>query len=137
MRAIFILITLACLNATAAQAQPAPAAPESLDPLSARQSLDSYIDRLKQKILRNWNPPKQSKQTNTAITFLVSKDGTISDLKVVNSSGQDDTDMQALAAIYKLSPVDPLPPFSPPSVRVDMSFEFTSPQTTTSAPDND
>lgn len=56
-----------------------------------------------------WSPPARSKAKNVIVSFTVTKNGTISDVKISESSGEADTDALALATIKKVAPLPPLP----------------------------
>lgn len=60
-----------------------------------------YLDNLHTKIVSNWLVPAYSKDKSTVISFTVNNEGTISNVQMERSSGDDDFDQSAVAAIYK------------------------------------
>src|SRR5208283_4836318 len=56
------------------------------------------------------------------VFFNVHADGTVSDLKIRQSSGKVSTDQFGLDAVVKASPFEVLPKGSPESVPIDFSF---------------
>jgi periplasmic protein TonB len=83
-----------------------------LDPeqLKALQGFDleGYQKRLYDKVKRNWQPSFSQKYT-TWLTFNIEKNGQISQLKVVESSGSKDFDQLALTAVQNAVPLESLP----------------------------
>lgn len=83
-----------------------------LDPeqLKALQGFDleGYQKRLYGKVKSNWQPSFSQKYT-TWLTFNIEKNGQISELKVVESSGSTEFDQLALEAVSNAVPLEPLP----------------------------
>ena len=68
-----------------------------------------YIERLALIIGLNWFKPTQSITTNPVVHFQILKDGTITDARIVVSSGLSFVDRAALRAVLASSPLPPLP----------------------------
>lgn len=68
-----------------------------------------YIERLVSIISMNWFKPAQTVQTSPVVHFQIERDGTITDPRVVMSSGLPFVDRAALRAIIASSPLPPLP----------------------------
>lgn len=68
-----------------------------------------YIERLALIIGMNWFKPTQSATTNPIVHFQILKDGTITDARIVTSSGLPFVDRAALRAVLASSPLPPLP----------------------------
>lgn len=68
-----------------------------------------YIERLALIIGMNWFKPTQSATTNPVVHFQILKDGTITDARIVVSSGLPFVDRAALRAVLASSPLPPLP----------------------------
>lgn len=68
-----------------------------------------YIERLALIIGLNWFKPAQTITTNPIVHFQILKDGTITDARIVTSSGLPFVDRAALRAVLASSPLPPLP----------------------------
>ncbi|MFH1258969.1 MAG: TonB family protein [Elusimicrobiota bacterium] len=69
-----------------------------------------YLNRIKQKLLENWNPPGYYKdQTTAQVKFLVQRDGKITDVEIEKSSGDGFFDQSALRTVIYSDPLPPLP----------------------------
>ncbi len=68
-----------------------------------------YIDRMVAIMSMNWFKPAQVVQTNPVVHFQIQKDGTITDVALVTSSGLPFVDRAAMRAVYASSPLPPLP----------------------------
>lgn len=83
-----------------------------------------YIERLVQLISMNWFKPAQSVQTNPVVHFQIERDGTITDPRIVTSSGLPFVDRAALRAVYASSPLPPLPAeYGGPHLGIQVVFE--------------
>lgn len=68
-----------------------------------------YIERLVLIISLNWFKPAQSVQTSPVVHFQIERDGTVTDPRIVTSSGLPYVDRAALRAVIASSPLPPLP----------------------------
>ncbi len=83
-----------------------------------------YIERLVQIIGMNWFKPAQSVQTSPVVHFQIERDGTITDPRIVTSSGLPFVDRAALRAVYASSPLPPLPAeYGGPHLGIQVVFE--------------
>ena len=83
-----------------------------------------YIERLVQLISMNWFKPAQSVQTSPIVHFQIERDGTITDPRIVTSSGLPFVDRAALRAVYASSPLPPLPAeYGGPHLGIQVVFE--------------
>jgi protein TonB len=83
-----------------------------------------YIERLVMIISTNWFKPAQSVQTNPVVHFQIERDGTITDPRVVVSSGLPYVDRAALRAVMASSPLPPLPAeYGGPRLGIQVVFE--------------
>lgn len=82
--------------------------------LKALQGFDlaGYQKRLYDRVKRNWKPSFRQKYT-TWLTFNIEKNGQISQLQVVESSGSTEFDQVALKAVQDAVPLEALPPDFP------------------------
>jgi protein TonB len=68
-----------------------------------------YIERLVLIIGLNWFKPTQSVTTSPVVHFQILRDGTITDARIVVSSGLSFVDRAAMRAVIASSPLPPLP----------------------------
>lgn len=84
-----------------------------------------YLKSLQEKIKSNWNPPNDAISKKNLFLFKILKDGSLSNLKLLQTSGHQNYDQQALIAINKSAPFDPLPnEFSKKSIDVQFTFDY-------------
>lgn len=92
---------------------------------SAREpDFSLYMSRLQSLIKKRWFPPRHPMANHVKAVFDVSRDGTMSGLRLVRSSGITIIDRAALEAINSAAPFPPLPEYSPPSVTIEFSFDY-------------
>jgi len=83
-----------------------------------------YIERMVAIISVNWFKPQQNVQTNPVVRFQIERDGTITDVRLVTSSGLPFVDRAALRAVMVSSPLPPLPAdYGGPHLGVQAPFE--------------
>jgi len=83
-----------------------------------------YMAQLQRTIKRHWFPPKKNASKKFQVFFTVSRDGSVGNLKVSKSSGDEDEDQAGLAAIKEIGKFDPLPDGAPTSVDVQFNFDY-------------
>lgn len=83
-----------------------------------------YIERMVGIIGMNWFKPAQTVQTSPVVHFEIQRDGTITDPRIVTSSGLPFVDRAALRAIFASSPLPPLPAeYGGPRLGIQVVFE--------------
>ncbi len=83
-----------------------------------------YIDRMVAIMSMNWFKPAQVVQTNPVVHFQIERDGTITDSRLVVSSGLAFVDRAALRAVLASSPLPPLPAdYAGPHLGIQVVFE--------------
>lgn len=83
-----------------------------------------YLAQIQDRILRNWESRQQSAGT-AILVFTIQRDGTITDIAVENSSGNQTLDFLATRALRLTQKVPPLPPeYTNPTLRVHLTFEY-------------
>jgi TonB family protein len=88
-------------------------------------ALQTYIRELERKIKQHWNTKSFAKNSNRMkVAFKVKRDGAISNLRVIVSSGDSRVDQAGLMAVQKLGTAPPLPPGSPEFVSIEFSFDY-------------
>lgn len=99
--------------------------------LTATKSLNltSYVTTLQKKVNNNWAPEKMTEPQSAEIEFLVNPNGSISDLKILKSTENEEFDNFALNAINSSVPFDIFPAsFNQEALKMKFIFEF-SPMT--------
>ncbi len=83
-----------------------------------------YIERMVQIISLNWFKPAQAVPTSPVVHFEIERDGTITDPRIVTSSGLPFVDRAALRAVIASSPLPPLPAeYGGPHLGIQVVFE--------------
>lgn len=70
---------------------------------------DSYLTRMLARIEAEWRRPDVRTPVEAVLHFVVDKDGTVRDLRVVEPSGHRPFDLAAVRAVQNASPLPPLP----------------------------
>ena len=70
---------------------------------------DYYTRSLIQAIRRAWRRPRLDRRMDLAINFRIARDGTVSDVELVRTSGIPSYDRAGLRGIQDASPLPPLP----------------------------
>lgn len=81
-----------------------------------------YMELLQQKIRSNWAPSSDKMYRRTVLTFKTDAEGVISNIRLKERSGNDSIDQEAMSAIWKASPLPPLPEGCPPDVDIHYTF---------------
>lgn len=84
-----------------------------------------FMKKLQREIKLNWKPPKKNKSNRVVLLFTVSKNGKVSNIKVLKSSGYEDVDKSAIKAVKDTAPFDPLPAeFEDNQVDIQFTFDY-------------
>lgn len=88
-----------------------------------------YAKLLRDAIARKWRtddvPASVRTMPATAVTFTIARDGNVSDVRIVQSSGNYALDNAGKRAVLEAAPFQPLPPqFERNSANVEMLFEL-------------
>lgn len=70
---------------------------------------DYYIQRMLAAIEGQWRRPGVEAPLEVTVHFTIERDGTVRDLRVVETSGHRPFDLAALRAVQRASPLPPLP----------------------------
>jgi|JI9StandDraft_1071089.scaffolds.fasta_scaffold01935_9 TonB family protein len=87
-------------------------------------SYEPFIKKMQQTIKKNWSPPKQTQNKLAKVRFKIKFDGTISNIKLVTLSDNEEYDKAALAAIVAMGKLDPLPDGAPDAVDIEFDFAY-------------
>jgi len=71
--------------------------------------LSSYLSLVHEKIARNWNPPPGVREARSKVTFRIIRSGRVTDMKLVEASGNFYFDQAANRSILASSPFPQLP----------------------------
>jgi TonB family protein len=83
-----------------------------------------YIDRMLMIISLNWFKPTLTVQVKPVVHFQIQRDGTLTDARIVTSSGLPFVDRAALRAVEASSPLPPLPAgYGGSHLGVQLAFE--------------
>ncbi|MEH1955466.1 TonB family protein [Nostoc sp.] len=80
-----------------------------IDAHSQDIDLTSYLNKLKQRVQRQWLPGMSQSNRRTVLNFTINRSGQVSNLNIVQTSGFNVTDQVALNAIQRAAPFAPLP----------------------------
>lgn len=69
-----------------------------------------YLRNMEQKVKRFWSPSEQNNKIFVVISFVVHRDGSASDIRIVQSSGNNNLDNMAIRAVTLASPFGRMPP---------------------------
>jgi len=88
-----------------------------------------YRDLLEQRIAQHWHTEDVDPRLRTAppavVTFVIYRDGSTGDIRIIQSSGDQALDNSALRAIYEASPFQPLPPgYERSEARIEIWFQL-------------
>ena len=83
-----------------------------------------YMENLQIQIKKNWKPNNYNQQQRAVTIFKVAEDGTVSDIRILHSSGIEDFDNNAIETIRNSSPLPPLPRKLKKDAPVSIQFTF-------------
>lgn len=84
-----------------------------------------YMDNLRNKIKRNWDPPKNKENNDVILKFKIARDGSLMETNIIKSSNSMAIDRAAIKALNKSAPFGPLPKqFKEESVDVEFTFDY-------------
>ncbi len=82
-----------------------------------------YADQLTAMLSEAWQRPAIGGEVTALVSFRVARDGSVSDVRIAESSGYSSFDLAALRAVHQAAPFPPLPQaFKDPSVVVVVEF---------------
>ena len=91
----------------------------------AQQDLDlgPYFDEIRRRVKRNWKPSSPGDNRHTVLAFSIQRNGQITGLQVIQSSGSERVDRESLEAVQKSGPFDALPA-NFPQEQLNVEFNF-------------
>ena len=82
-----------------------------------------YLAEIRRRVRRNWNPSSPGNNRHTVLVFSIQRNGQITGLRVIQSSGSDQVDRQSLEAVQKSGPFAALPQ-NFPHQELNVEFNF-------------
>ncbi len=87
-------------------------------------SIQQYMNNMQHTVKANWNPKTNSENsTRVVLKYRIHKNGEISNIEVLKSSGDKEMDKTAIEAVKKSSPLAELPDALQENY-VDVNFSF-------------
>lgn len=96
--------------------------------VAARAEVDwgPYLARLQRAIERHWIPGQSNSSRRTVVLFTIARNGQISNLRLAQSSGNQQTDSAAISAVQLAAPLEPLPTaFQGTNIDIHFTFDLT------------
>ena len=89
-----------------------------------------YFAKIRRRVRRNWRPSSPGEDKNTVLVFSIQRNGQISDLRILRSSGSSKVDQESLAAVQNSAPFPALPAdFPQPQLNLEFNFNiYTNPR---------
>ncbi len=93
--------------------------------LAARQEFDlgPYLANLRRRVQERWHPHTPDQRRQAVIGFTISRSGQISNMRVLQTSGNPQTDTETLLAIQRAAPFGALPEQFPHN-QLEIEFTF-------------
>ena len=86
-----------------------------------------YMDEMQSIMKKNWTPPDKSKSAIIETSYKVSKNGEISDIKIVKSDASEENNKAVIETLNKVSPLPPLPlGYKEDSIMINFTFAINS-----------
>ena len=83
-----------------------------------------YLARLRSALWVPWSQRRSGGNLACMVTFLIARNGSISDVSISDSSNDGDYDYSAMASVSEAAPFPPLPEdFPDPSLKVHVKFQ--------------
>jgi TonB family protein len=83
-----------------------------------------YMAELQRRIRKHWFPPHAPTTRVAIVTFCLARDGTLSNVRLIQSTGEKSSDDAALQAVQESSPFHELPQGAPPQVDIEFTFSY-------------
>ncbi len=89
------------------------------------QLVSDYLALVWKLIKKNWHPVKTTLTHTCTVKFRIKQNGSIENVRVVRSSGADDSDQAAISAVRASSPLPPLPEGVNEDIDIKFDFDYT------------
>lgn len=103
-----------------------PATETTVEPQPSSEDVDfgSYMFNTQRLLKEKWHPPASQLSLCTHVSFTVATDGTVSNIRLQESSGDATMDAAGLRAVQETPRLSPLPVGSPKTVDIDFTFTY-------------
>lgn len=84
-----------------------------------------YMRKMQKNIKANWNPPKSSTSSSVTLNYSIQKNGKLTNVSVLKSSGDKKIDSAAVKSLKMTAPFEPLPDsFNGDHVDIQFTFDY-------------
>jgi len=83
-----------------------------------------YMARIQEMIKQRWRPPRGSESKRIVVHFAINRDGSLSNLKLVQTNGDTLANEAALDAVRNAAPFPQLPVGSSSSIDIEFTFDY-------------
>lgn len=90
---------------------------------AVQDDLAPYFAEIRRRVKRNWQPSSPGEEQLTVLSFAIQRNGQITGLRIIETSGNQKVDLDALEAVQNSAPFAPLPA-SFTRDRLDIQFNF-------------
>ena len=89
------------------------------------QLVSDYLALVWKLIKKNWHPVQTTSTHTCTVKFRIKPNGTIENVRLVRSSGADDSDQAAISAVRASSPLPPVPEGVIEDIDIKFDFDYT------------
>jgi TonB family protein len=93
-------------------------------PTIFRSDMRPWQEDMRRQIRKAWFPPKGNESKRVVVKYIVHKDGRLSDLEIMTSSGVAIADQAALRAVENAAPFRPLPAVTEENLEMQFTFDY-------------
>jgi TonB family protein len=83
-----------------------------------------YMARIQEMIKQRWRPPRGSESKRIVVHFVINRDGSLSNLRLMQTNGDTLANEAALSAVRNAAAFPPLPAGSAPSIDIEFTFDY-------------
>ena len=83
-----------------------------------------YMARIQEMIKQRWRPPRGSESKRILVHFAINRDGSLSNLRLMQTNGDTLANEAALNAVRNAAAFPPLPAGSAPSIDIEFTFDY-------------
>jgi TonB family protein len=83
-----------------------------------------YMARIQEMIKQRWKPPRGSESKRIVVHFVINRDGSLSNLRLMQTNGDTLANEAALGAVRNAAAFPPLPVGSAPSIDIEFTFDY-------------
>jgi protein TonB len=80
--------------------------------------------RIQEMIKQRWRPPRGSESKRILVHFAINRDGSLSNLRLMQTNGDTLANEAALNAVRNAAAFPPLPAGSAPSIDIEFTFDY-------------